>query len=287
MTILSQSQPNRTDELQVVKGENPDMEIQAGQEEVSVWSSAPMIMAYRLLIVAAFLFVWQYGSVLPDYAISRPTDIWTELQVYVRSEAGRTDFRATFTAVVVGYVLGALIGSVVGVLAGSVKTLGKTIEPLVAAVNAVPKIALAPVFVMMFGLGLQSKIVVAIWGTAFVMFWNMYIGLRLVRPELVDVLKVLGGSRRHVLGYVTVPSLVPPFFTGLKAGLPLSILGVIAGEFIGSFHGLGRKLFDDSARLNSAGVWAVIVLLVAISVILNGLLAYLDRAVMRRLGMTR
>ncbi|MFI6350312.1 ABC transporter permease [Streptomyces sp. NPDC050560] len=246
-----------------------------------------LVMGLRLLVVVVVLVLWQVmsGPVLPEYAVSRPTDVAQAVWDLLTSAEGWTNIETTTVEVAAGFVIGVAIGSVMGVLLGTFPLAGRVLEPLAAALNGIPKIAVAPLFVLFFGLGEWSKIAIAVTGVAFIMFYNLYLGLRMVDRELTEIIRVMGGRSRHVLSYVTLPTLAPPFFAGLKAGGPLAILGVIGGEFIASFNGLGHLLFTDAMALNSSGVFAGLIVLMAMSLILNSILTQLDKFVLRRLGL--
>jgi NitT/TauT family transport system permease protein len=145
--------------------------------------------------------------------------------------------------------------------------------------------AVAALFLLFFGIGDWSKITIAITGVAFIVLYNLYLGIRLVKDELVEIVRVMGGRGLHVLRYVTLPSLAAPFFAGLKASGPIAILSVIAGEFIAAYEGIGHQLFTDANTLDSAGVFAWIIILVAMSLLLNSLLTQLDKFALRKLGL--
>ncbi|MFG3023705.1 ABC transporter permease [Streptomyces sp. NPDC048254] len=114
---------------------------------------------------------------------------------------------------------------------------------------------------------------------------NVYLGLRLRERELVEVVQVMGGRRHHVLGYVTIPTLAAPFFAALKTGGPLAILGVIGGEFIASSEGVGHQLFTSAQNLDAASEFAGLIILVAMTLVLNGALTALDTYALERLGL--
>jgi ABC-type nitrate/sulfonate/bicarbonate transport system permease component len=259
----------------------------ADREPRDWWRSSTAVITIRMLTVALALGLWQVlsGPVLPKDAVSQPSSVAVSLYDLLTSQAGWQDIRTTAFEVAIGFLLGVLIGTVMGLVLGVFSTAGRVLEPLVAAVNGIPKIALAPIFLIFFGIGDWSKIAIAVTSVAFIVFYNVYIGMRVVERELVEIVKVMGGRGHHVLGYVTIPSLASPFLAGLKAGGPLAILGVIAGEFIASFNGVGHLLFEDSNNLDPAGVFAGIIVLVIMSLILNSLLTQLDKFAMRRLGL--
>jgi NitT/TauT family transport system permease protein len=251
------------------------------------WQSTPSVIALRILVIAAALILWQLmsGPVVPEYAVNKPTEVYDALIKMFSSDAGWTDIKVTTTEVLAGFGLGVAAGTVMGLVLGSFPLLGRVLEPLVAAVNGIPKIALAPLFLLFFGIGPWSKITIAMTGVAFVVFYNIYLGLRLRERELVEVVQVMGGRRHHVLGYVTIPTLAAPFFAALKTGGPLAILGVIGGEFIASSEGVGHGLFTAAQNLDAAAEFAGLIVLVALTLALNGVLTALDTYALKRLGL--
>lgn len=251
------------------------------------WSRQPVILGLRVLVIAVVLGAWQLmsGPVLPRYAVSQPTAVAVDLANLLTSSSGWADIRTTAFEIGMGFVLGLLLGTVMALVLGALVTVGRVLEPLVAAVNGIPKIALAPVFLLFFGIGDWSKVAIAVTSVSFVIFYNLYLGIRLIRPELVDMIRIMGGRKRDVLIYVTLPSLVAPFVAGMKAGGPLAIVGVVAGEFMASFNGVGHLLFVDSNNLDAAGVFASLVVLVIMALVINSILNLVDGFVLRRLGM--
>lgn len=251
------------------------------------WRAGATVVALRLGVIALALVLWQVmsGPVIPEYAVSKPTDVWHALGKLLGSSTGWTDIKVTAIEIAAGFAIGVAIGIVMGLLLGSFPTAGRVMEPLVAAVNGIPKIALAPLFVLFFGIGSWSKIYIAATGVAFVVFYNIYLGLRLRERELVEIIEVMGGRRHHVLSYVTIPTLAAPFFAALKTGGPLAILGVIGGEFIASSEGVGHELFTAAMNLDAASEFAGLIVLMAMTLILNGVLTQLDNYALKRLGL--
>jgi len=245
------------------------------------------VLLLRVAVIAVALILWQIlsGPVIPDYAVSRPTDVAHALVRVLGSTTGWLDIKATAVEILAGFAIGVAIGTVLALVLGSFPLAGRVLEPLVAALNGIPKIALAPLFLLFFGIGAWSKITIAATGVAFVVFYNVYLGLRLRDRELVQVVQVMGGRRHHVLSYVTIPTLAAPFFAALKTGGPLAILGVIGGEFIASSEGIGHELFTAAQNLDAASEFAGLIILVVMTLALNGLLGTLDKYALKRLGL--
>ena len=259
----------------------------AGGVRSSAWRGTALVVVLRIAVIALALLLWQVmsGPVLPEYAVSKPTDVSHALWKLLGSSTGWTDIKTTSFEIVAGFGIGVAIGTVMGLVLGSVPLAGRVFEPLIAAVNGIPKIALAPLFLLFFGIGPMSKITIAAAGVSFVVFYNIYLGLRLRERELVEIVQVMGGRRHHVLSYVTLPTLAAPFFAALKTGGPLAILGVIGGEFIASTDGIGHELFTAATNLDAPTEFAGLIILVAMTLILNGILTALDTLALKRLGL--
>lgn len=251
-------------------------------------SQGATVIILRMLVILAILVLWQVlsGPVLPEYAVSKPTEILTALREYLGSSAGWLDIKTTTVEVALGFVVGVAFGAVSGLVLGSLPMVGQILEPLIAAVNGIPKIALAPLFILFFGIGMPSKVALAAIGVSFVVFFNIYLGLRQRDRELVEIVQVMGGKKHHVLGYVTIPTLAAPFFAGLKTGGPFAILGVIGGEFVASANGIGHQLFISATNLDAAGMFAGLIVLVVMTLLLNSILSALDRLALKKLGLT-
>ncbi|TYB55345.1 ABC transporter permease [Nonomuraea sp. PA05] len=260
----------------------------AARKRSDRWQGQGTLVALRVVVIAVVLGLWQVlsGPVLPEYAVSKPTEVAASLVELLGSASGWSDIRATVIEVVAGFSMGVVLGAVLGLVLGSFPLAGRVLEPLIAAFNGIPKIALAPLFLLFFGIGAWSKITIAMIGPAFVMFYNIYLGLRLRERELVEIVQVMGGRRLHLLVYVTIPTLAAPFFAALKTGGPLAILGVIGAEFIASTEGLGHGLFTAAQNLDAASEFAGLIVLIAMTLILNGLLSWLDSLALKRLGLT-
>lgn len=254
---------------------------------VQVAARGKKVILWRIAIVVVVLGAWQLisGHGIPNYAISDPWDIARNLVSLLGSAAGWSDIQTTAVEVALGFGVGVLIGTIAGLLCGSLRTFGIIVEPLIAAINGIPKVALAPLFLLLFGIGEMSKVAIAATMVAFVVFYSIYYGMRTIRRELEHQVLLMGGGRLWVLGYVILPSLVSPFFAGLKTGAPLAIIGVVIGEFLASFNGVGHLLFIDGNDLDAAGVFSGLVILVVFSLLLHWLLSALDQMFSRRLGL--
>jgi NitT/TauT family transport system permease protein len=245
------------------------------------------VIVGRILTVFLLLGLWQLfsGRVLPAYSISNPHAVWDSFWGMVSTSAGWVNIGVTARELALGFGIGVGCGTVAGLLLGYFKTVGAILEPFIGAVNGIPKIAIAPVFVLILGIGTWTDATIAAMMVSLILFYNLYIGMRSINSELVAVIRLMRANQWHLLRYVYGPSLVGPFFAGVKAAGPFAILGVIIGEFVASYNGVGHVLSSASSNLDAAAVYASIVVLVAMGFILNVVLSWLDAWTGRKLGM--
>lgn len=230
-----------------------------------------VVVGARVLIVVAALGLWQLlsGRVIPAYIISSPHAVASVFGSYVTSHAGWVDIRTTLEELLIAYFVGEVLGFIVGVVLGTVRTFGKIMEPLIAAANGVPHIALAPLFIIFLGIGIWSKVAIGAMIVFFVMFYNCYQGIRGINQELVSLIRLFGARRRTVLRYVIIPGMMPAVLSGLSAGIPFALIGVIVGEFIAAVAGVGNYIVGSSNRFDAAGTYAGICVLLIIVLIAN------------------
>lgn len=238
-----------------------------------------LVIGARLLIVLALIGLWQLlsGRVIATYIVSSPGAVASALASYLGSSAGWLDIRTTLTELVIAYFCGEIAGFVVGVVLGTVRVLGKIMEPLIAAANGIPHIALAPLFIIFLGIGIWSKVTIGALIVFFVMFYNTYTGIRGINQELVSLVRLYGARRRTIVRYVLVPGMMPAILSALSAGIPFALIGVIVGEFIAAVNGVGNYIVGASNRFDAAGTYAGIIVLLII-VLLGNLLFRIVRA---------
>jgi NitT/TauT family transport system permease protein len=241
------------------------------------------IMLGRFAIVAVVLLTWQLtsGPLLPKYLISSPLDVGQRLYDMFASGAVWPDIGVTAEELVLGYTIGVVGGLVVGVALGSWKLAAALLEPLLAAVNGIPKIALAPLFLLWFGIGLGSKVSIASMTVFFVMFYNVYMGMNTIPRGLTSTMQIMGAKRGIMIRRLILPQLTVPILAGLKAGVSFAMIGVVVGEFVAADSGLGYYVRNATDLFDSPGVYAGIILLMAIVLVGVGLVGALERRLLR------
>lgn len=241
------------------------------------------IVLLRVAVLAVALAVWQFiaGAMDVEFFISKPTEIWAQLQDWVTSGYLWDNLGVTLQATLYGFLLGAVAGIAVGFLLGLIRLLGKLLDPFITAVYSLPKLALAPLFVLWFGIDLEMKVVLTAVIVFFLVFWNTYAGVRETDEELVDVLRVMGAKRRDMIRKVVLPGSLTYIYVGLKLAIPYALTGAVVGELIASNRGLGYILMSAAGAFNTAGVMAALVVLMLIATLMNALLNLTEGYVMR------
>ena len=149
------------------------------------------------------------------------------------------------------------------------------------AFYGIPKIALAPLFIIWFGIGIGSKVALAAIMVFFLVFYNVYTGVRSVDRELVNLTLVMGANQRQLTTHVYLPAAAPYVLLGMRMAVPYSVIGVIVGEFTSSVQGLGLFIHEASSTYDPAGVFAGIVILLAFVIVANFLAGRLERRLLR------
>jgi NitT/TauT family transport system permease protein len=238
-----------------------------------------LIIAARVGVVLALLGLWQLlsGRVIQSFLISNPIDVAKKLVVVLQSGSMHHDISVTAKELVMGWAIGAIGGALVGWGLGAVKFLGEVFEPIINAINGIPKVALAPMFLLWFGLGIGSKIAIASMIVFFLVFYNVFAGMRSVPQPLCEMAKLMGASRMFVVRKVVIPSVAVPLFAALKAGVPLAMIGVIAGEYVSAQEGLGYYTMTATQQFDPAGLFAAVMIIVAMVVIGCAIIGFFER----------
>jgi NitT/TauT family transport system permease protein len=236
-----------------------------------------------LLPGIAILLFWQWaaGRLIKEIYVSKPTAVAQRLYELFSSGEIYPHLWTTGQELVLGYVIGVTGGILGGYALGRSPRLAGIFEPYVMAFYGVPKIALAPLFIIWFGIGIWSKVALASIMVFFLVFYNVYTGVRAVDRELVNLTLVMGANQRQLTYHVYFPAAAPYVFLGMRMAVPYSVIGVIVGEFTSSTQGLGLFIHEASSTYDPAGVFAGIVILLAFVVVANILAGRLEHRFLR------
>jgi len=272
--------------------------------------------AWQAGICAAVLAIWQWGydlhaklpwlvpDLLDPYFVSKPSDIFDNFLTLscIKSKMGtfngwlNGDFAKCLarnqnnlwvaTAVTLkntffGFVTGVASGFVVGLILGRSDRLSAIFQPFITAVNSIPRIALAPIIVLAFGIGDMSKIVTSWIVVVFLVFFNTFEGARSIDEGFVNVARLLGASEWQITRTVVIPSTMAWVFASLTPAISFALIGVIVGEFIGAERGIGRLIIESEARGEASGMMVAVIVLMLVGVVLSAMIWRLQAYLLR------
>ena len=247
--------------------------------------SIVMINLWRWGLLIGLILLWEAGSRLgwiDDFFFSSPSEILATAATKWESGQLWRDIRYTSASTLLGFVLGTSVGTLVGLLFWFSRRTALVAEPWMIVLNALPKLALAPVLVIWFGIGFSSKVVLAFLMTVVVAAMSAYSGVQTVDPALTTLMISLGAKRRQVFTHLVVPSAMPSVITGLRVNIALAMAGSIVGEFIASDRGLGRMIVYAGTTFDLKLVWVGVVVLSIVSVLMYAGVVLLEKFLMRR-----
>ncbi len=236
------------------------------------WRPALVLVA---LLVAWWFVAWR--EMVPAYLVPNPLDVaqtlWEE-RAFLAEHTWVTTLET-----VIGFVLATVIGVGTAVILVYSPTAEKSLYPLILFAQVIPKIAIAPILVVWFGVGLTPKVILAVLIAFFPVVVSAVAGLRSVDPELLELSATMGASRWKTFVKIRFPTALPSLMSGLKVAVTLAVVGAVVGEFVGATAGLGYVLMLASGNLDSALLFADLILMSAIGIVLFVLVEALEAVV--------
>lgn len=237
-----------------------------------------------IAIVVVCLGLWEWAAQTQRINVlffSRPSAIWAQFVAGIMNDLITVDMRTTLTSVFSGFVVAACAGVLLAFVLSQLPFAFKLVRPFFVALNSLPRIALAPLFIMWFGIGIFSNAVMAGSLTFFVVFANTMAGFEGVDQDHLLLSRLQGATRWQVFRYFVIPSALPSIFVGLELGFIFGMLGAVGGEMIAGERGLGVRLQRDAGVFNTAGYFSTLFLLIIISSILMGIFQFIKRYMVR------
>jgi len=241
----------------------------AGAGPYALGSGFMVVCQVTLGIILLLLWQGVSGRLIDNFFISNPVDVGTRLAGWIKDGSLFVHIWATAYATVMGFIVGSVGGVLLGVWLGVSPFASRLLNPYLSALNALPKVALAPLFVLWFGLGIESKIALAAVLVLFLVFLNTYAGVREVDQDLIDGARLMKATRAQVITKVIIPSATSWMFAGLKISVPYALIGAVLGEMIAANRGLGYLVQFSGSQFDSAGVFAVLLVIALLAVVLN------------------
>jgi NitT/TauT family transport system permease protein len=189
---------------------------------------------------------------------------------------------ATLNEILIGLATGMAIGVTLGILLAYSRVLQYWVSPYILALSSLPKVSLAPLFVIWLGLGLLSKVVMVVSMVVFVVFYNIYEGIKSLDPDLVDMMKVFKASPRKILKWVILPSLATWIINSLRISIGNATIGAVISEMIGASRGIGYYIAYSSGILDTTGAFAGLFIVMIVALILGWVVTIAEKTVVWR-----
>jgi NitT/TauT family transport system permease protein len=236
---------------------------------------------YPLIGIAAIILVWQVYT--EAFAVNRivlpsPLDILNASVMHWDMLLAQT--WPTFLESVLGFLLAVAIGIPFAICVAGSRVLNLTLYPILIATQSIPKVAIAPIILVWFGLGIQSKLVIAFLVAFFPIVVDTAAGIQATPAGLVELARSLRASPLQIFLKIQFPAALPFIFAGAKVAVTLAVIGAVIGEFVGSVSGLGNLLLSANAQLDSPLAWAALVWLSALGILLFALVVIAERIAM-------
>ena len=216
--------------------------------------------------------------------LASPLAVCIFLAHYVVSGKIWVNTVVTIEETLMGFAFGSAFGVIGGLVIGWSKFLERVMTPFLTLLNSLPRVALAPMFIVWFGIGELSKVIQGFSLVVFIVLISTEAGVRSVDPDLLMMSKVMGATDQQSFLKVVLPGAVPSIFAGLRLGVIYALLGAVIGEMVGAKFGLGQQVMEYSYNYQPAGVFAVLLILAIIGTFLNELMIQIERRLSRWKG---
>jgi NitT/TauT family transport system permease protein len=239
-----------------------------------------IVLAWQLAILVVALAAWEgavAAGLLNPFWASSPSRIAAALLEIMREPLFASHVATTLAELVAGFAIGAGLGVAIGFVIAEWPMAERVTAPFFAALNSLPRVALAPLFILWLGIGMWSKIVVAATLVVFIVIGNTLAAARSVDADMLTVARLLGASRGRLFLKVVLPASAPVVFAGLRLGVIYAMLGTVVGEMIAANRGLGYMLSFFAGSFQVSHLMATLLILIGLSTALSGATSWLER----------
>ena len=254
---------------------------------------------WQVGVLIVFLGIWQLASRNEQYAfflgdpVTVAGRIWSWFLPWSVGASswfpdglpGRADIYlhlgVTLVETVLAFGIGTLLGLVFGLWLALAPTASAILDPYIKAANSMPRVILAPIFALWFGLGIWSKVALAVTLVFFIVFFNVYQGVKEVSPVVLANARMLGANKKQLLRTVYLPSATSWVFSSLHTSVGLAFVGAVVGEYLGSARGVGYLILQAEGTFDVNTVFAGIVVLTAFALVLDGIVGRIEKGLMR------
>ncbi|MFC0452211.1 ABC transporter permease [Rhodococcus jostii] len=239
------------------------------------------LLTLQVLLLIVALAMWQAAveiGWIDPFFVSEPTAVIERLREVLVDKELYVDVAFTMQNVLVGFALSAVTGVASACIMYKFPLLQKVVDPYILALYSTPRIAIAPLFIIWFGIGPASKIALVFSLCYFIMLLNTYAGLTNVDQRLISQVKMMGASDWFIFRRVSLPASVPWLLSGTRVGLGFALIGAVVGELIISEHGLGLRISRASGLFDTTGVFTYLIIVAALGVILDQAVRLLEKS---------
>jgi NitT/TauT family transport system permease protein len=233
-----------------------------------------------IVAIVVMVVIWKLVIAIFDvspFVLPQPEDVLSGVRELVNSDGFWTDVRVTLTETLVGFAIALALGLGLGIVLGRVVWLEQALRPVIVASQVVPKVALIPLFIIWFGFGMTSKIIIVALLSFFPILLNVILGVRSVDTGHQDVMRSLNSTRWQTFRRLEYPSTLPYVLAGMEVGIVFAVVGAVVGEYLGGDQGLGYRIVTSLNNLQAETLFAVILVLT-----LFGFLLYLAVVALKR-----
>jgi len=242
------------------------------------------VFVWQVALALVLVALWQLSVTLKlvdPFFFSRPSDIAARIIQWAGNGSLWPHLLVTLEESLLGLVIGAAIGISMGFGLARSPMAAAVLDPYIKMLNAVPRVVLAPLFLLWFGLGIWSKVALAVTLVFFVMFFNTYQGVRDADRVIIDNVRMLGATERQLVRHVLIPSALTWIFSSLQTSLGFAMVGAVVGEYLGAARGLGYVISQAEGTFDTTGVFAGMTVLSIVVVIVSTGVTRLEKWLLR------
>ncbi len=242
-----------------------------------------LVNVLRVVILVALIGGWELFArvgIIDPFFWGQPSGIWAQIVTWVTQGTAQgplwEQIVTTLEETVLGFLIGVILGVIFGVILGRNRFLSDVLGPYIKAANSIPRVVLGSIFVIGLGLGMQSKVALAVVLVFFIVFFNAFQGVREVDRNLMANARILGASQRRLSTDVIIPSALTWIIASLHTSFSFALVGAVVGEFLGSTQGIGLMIQTAQGTFNANGVFAAMTILAVVALISEMLITALE-----------
>jgi NitT/TauT family transport system permease protein len=236
------------------------------------------VSIYSWLLFILILLLWEMlAKQMSELVLPAPSVVVTTLLEGLTNGYYTPHILRTSLEIVIGLFLGSLLGILTGIWMGEVEFIRKLLFPYVIASQAVPKLALAPLFILWFGFGMTSKVVITALICFFPLMENTVTAIQYTDPTKIELFRVLGANRWQTLFKLKIPAGLPSIMAGFRVAVVLAVVGAVVGEFIGGSEGLGALIIASQGMMDTPLMFSVLILITILGTFLYQLVNFIER----------